>query len=93
MEGQIKTIIIIVAGVVIVLAGDYIVQELRAPATCGVATAYLLPDKCAGACPLGTAPPCAATAVGPYGWGGALGTQATACACAIPPAPGTTGGI
>ena len=93
-RSNMRAVLTILAGVIIIIVADAILQKIRTPATCGVAPAFLLPDKCAGPCPAGTVPPCAPTLVGPYGPGGMFGTQPTACACALgppPPPPGTGG--
>lgn len=78
-----NVIIVLILGIVIIIV-DYVVQKVTAPATCGLATAYILPDYCTGACPAGSS--CGATAVAPYGPGGVM-VQDAACGCVpiIPP--------
>lgn len=82
-----RIVIIILGSVFIIIVADYFLQKITAPATCGLATAYILPDKCSGTCPPGSG--CGATAVAPYGPGGLLGVQDSTCACVpiLPPPP------
>ena len=54
-----RIVIIILGSVFIIIVADYFLQKITAPATCGLATAYILPDKCSGTCPPGSG--CGAT--------------------------------
>jgi hypothetical protein len=87
------TILVIISILITIIIIDYVIQKIRAPATCGIASAFLLPDKCTGTCPPGAS--CGATGVRPYGPGGILGVQDATCGCVPiipPPVPPPSGG-
>lgn len=80
-------VVLVIAGIVLVIPlidGIKRIWFLFRP--CRLVTQILLPDKCLGTCPPGTA--CGPTATRPYGPWGLLGTQDAACACAGAAAPG-----
>jgi len=90
-----NTIIVIFSVIIIVVFIDYVIQKIRVPATCGIAPAFLLPDKCTGTCPPGSS--CGVTGVRPYGTRGILGVQDATCGCVpiipppVPPPPPSGG--